>query len=782
MNGFRMIAAHYRLFRQRRWWWWIWGCVWFVQLLRALPYWFRSLDGPLVFLSTVAIFPALLMVFVAGNLYSGRNNPFLKTRPVPASTCFAVDCALPFALYMIIPLLREVPVVVIWNFGITDLFWAWLDTLVIHALAFVAAWLTGASLPRLDTHLRWAMLVLYTGATIVFFSALGVMAFGPVEHVFELAARNDSGSIAYFTTLLALLALALPPRVTLGLRLRPAAGAVALFLVAVPAAVFCVQSGGGVVERALEWCRRHRTPPKAEPASYDLQCPSYLDEFRDRGNRKGDDMEYLFNVFGITPSSGRAARTRILATRLRHEGKALDLRVTDKAWEDAWSTTMQDLLLDHYGTDRSPRFGSKSRPPLDTNHRIGFRGAPLQPFRGRLVRLEHDLSIQEYRLAPLLVGAAPGTDFRDDERRGKLLVTNPQRYHRVSKYTQYAKSNTVRIVANVFMRQPNLFWKRLFAEEEPERALAVVFRQPDTGVPEVVLHRVRPWRRGVGGAFPSSGGTGGTGHGFWGSFRFMHPDAPQANKAHSREDFGFRDPDKLVFDLFEMVPTRRLHGSVAEEARPSFTIGDQGDHQRQLHRLAETQPLTALEEVARGRSTPETFYDRLARTLARTLASVPAEDYRELLFRATRVRPGLAPLIIQNGWEEEAMDVWLDLARQRRALPPQAVLAFVRLGDERLKAALLDHQRYAPLPELAAIAPVCGEWGRTLTEVTEESVDQFYRQRLRRLARRSVYFARNTSIARWIACGHWVGHDKLRQFDVSFHLLPPPEEREEGTP
>jgi hypothetical protein len=82
------------------------------------------------------------------------------------------------------------------------------------------------------------------------------------------------------------------------------------------------------------------------------------------------------------------------------------------------------------------------------------------------------------------------------------------------------------------------------------------------------------------------------------------------------------------------------------------------------------------------------------------LSQLPPDSYKQALFQAARIHPRFAEVILQNGWEQEALDVWLDLARREIALPPAAVRAFLLSGDPRLRQALVHQQSFRPTQTL----------------------------------------------------------------------------------
>ena len=81
------------------------------------------------------------------------------------------------------------------------------------------------------------------------------------------------------------------------------------------------------------------------------------------------------------------------------------------------------------------------------------------------------------------------------------------------------------------------------------------------------------------------------------------------------------------------------------------------------------------------------------------LSLLPAESYREALFEAAKLHPHLTALIVANGWEEQAMEVWQDLARQQVPLPAAARKTFLRSGDPVLFEAWQAQERWAPIRE-----------------------------------------------------------------------------------
>lgn len=753
MKRLQLARRHFAYFRQHNWWIVLWLYVWIFQIVYALSYWggadvreVREVTD----LSRITSAIVLLTVFVSGNLYSVQNNTFLKTRPLPPSTCFLTDCLLPFCLYMIMPLLQEVPVVIWWNFEMTDLLWAWLDLLVIHGLAFSAVWLLGALIPRLSSPLKWAGMVI--GICVAFWLSSALMGevgetMGRLSDFSDLRFANTEW---YFTNAGILLLIGCLCLIALKYRFRARTRVAFLYFVVVPLSVFCFQRSEEIVPEMIAQADLHRPCANAREMGYGLKCLSYRQRRRSyrrsyRSNEIRRYIRYEFNIINHKEFDKRILTKQIMRSTVHAASETRELQTREcRQSGGGGKMAMYSLLFRYYGGDDllSEPPNQSNRTTVQNNQHLEFGAEKLDGLRDQLLKMEHDLRIWEYELVPLMSAVRPGKPYFS-QRAGALRVTRPRRdlqTHRSKGYNE----NDVDIKADVTLRQENLMWKRLIIGKPPARILAVVFRERNGSGIELACENVEAWTYRYGGAFPTKH------ENVYNSFSY---DVTASGESEEPDGDTGRRQD-LVVDMFEMRPVRKVRAKVADWVR--FGIG--GDvyppDRDDIMEFAWNNPLEVLRRIGKGH-VPDDMdrggWERLMEGLGR----YPPERYKKLLFDAARYRPVLASLIVANSWGKEAMDIWLELIRRRRKLPVAVLRTLFMVGDRCMKKALVKYQRYYPTPNILSASRLKEEWKEPVRRATEQGVDFWY-HRIAPYEERG-YFLRE--VCPMVALsGEWIDH------------------------
>lgn len=724
----RLAWVHFKLFHERKCsgtrWKVLWIAVWGLQSLRVVIYWGGT---GLHLLSGMALVFVLFAVFLFGNRYSPRNNAFLLTRPIPRRTCFLADCALPFGLYMAIPLLGEIPLVLVGGLGLGNLLWAWLDALTLIGIIFIGIWLAGVVLPPIRRPLEG-----FAAGTLVLFVPWCVEQIPLGNHATDLFGAwgwQTSGTEWYFTMLLGTgLSVAILGFV-LRFRLRRIASVAVVVLVVLPGIALSLRMGPHLVSRLVRFTDIHRAAPSAEDAGYELQCPSYQDRhYRNNPRNEPASWTYQFHIHGLNAPPGRVVVPRLLQSTAHWSSNLRDLHgewggrgLTSRVFLTGKNVVRQaekglvySLLEQHYGDSWQP----KKAPPIHSGFPVPMevRDEMFDGIRDQLVRVNHRFKLHECDLTPLATGVPLRKDIRAKSRWGVVRIRNSRRWetkpHRGETKQTSRKFN---IGATLRTRTINLFWKRLVRGGGEYRGIALVVRERNGDRAEVSLTGV-PYHLNLKSldAFPLYYGRYGQ---FSSRFRYPVEGDTKATNDEPIPDSGFRIQSNLAVDVFEFASVRQLQGTASEFLR--FEGGGTKRNSQWVH-LAKTDPLEVLRRLADGEG-EKGYNPGLPSTLGRELGRRRPEEYKALLFEAAKHRADLAALIVNNGWHEEAMETWLDLARQRRALPPAAVKAFAMLGDPRLIKALKDHQRYAPRSEIFSLSRLYPAWHDEMAAITRQA-------------------------------------------------------------
>lgn len=687
MNRFRFAALHFRLFRLRPLWWGLWIMAWLFQLFSTIGYW---VDQPLPAIDRVVLGIVLLGVFHAGNVYSPRNNTRLRILPLPRSTCFLVDAIFPLILFLILPLLREIPALILSGFPFSLLFWAWADILILHTVLFSAVWLLGCQLPPLNTPPLFAGMlagvIFWHGSLSRILERLTTVR--SVPELFERSIPNDQ---RYFTLLGAALLVcslagaALRVQKT-GLRIFWAQTAV------IPPTLMFLMCGPALVNRMLAWLDLQRPLPEASALGWEVhplpQLSRKQDTFR-QGPQVPSSLfqHYTFPFFAEhTQSQSETAffpeRSRIRASGTEtwhpltlnpsHPGSGVEGR-TLAAWLRATELPVPVRLF----WVNLPEFSFDFDP-----------ATTLPDFSGGAVEIELMMRVDPYAWQEISLAAPMDTPikFRDGIHAFTLRNTSMR---------WLFEREPIRLFfsAELRNRHLNLQWRRLFHGKKSPSFLASVFTHTGQEAPQTFVSM-----RSLGGnpppgvAFPASTER---------IHSTFHPDAEWIASYGPRSG---HPQDSMRMHLILIAPTGQSARVTVQDYQRFFALSPTGfDPVRTggqsvtslppgpwlvdlLHRLA-TESAGRLQEPF---MLPDFF---------QALSLLPAESYREALFEAAKLHPHLTALIVANGWEEQAMEVWQDLARQQVPLPAAARKTFLRSGDPVLFEAWQAQERWAPIRE-----------------------------------------------------------------------------------
>ncbi|MCC5849612.1 MAG: hypothetical protein JJU29_16135 [Verrucomicrobia bacterium] len=734
MKAIPTLWVHFRFFRNRspadlR----FWGPVWILQLLNTFQY---RLDRLLWGITLLTLIPVLGIVFWSGNRYSERNNPFLRTRPLPRGTCFWVDAGIPCVLYLLIPLCREIPMVVHNGFGFANLLWAWLDMLVLHGLFFSCVWMLGAFLPRIQNPARFGgglLAVLSIHFLIWNVSSMALSHLGEPDRYSTMFSINTHGYFTLFATSVSLLILCV---VGMALRLRGNGILWYVMLLMVPAFTLCLRWGPFATQQWVSAMDRNRNLSHAREGGYHLEATSYFDWFeKSIESNAGPVVRYHFNVHAEPKPTNKVLAMDLMQTRI--QGPASSKTLAQNFPTSFFGSNISSLLIRPYYQERG--WQNPIRPQmvhnLLWNQSVRFVGEETWEFHGQPVTLEHKIRLTEYKLHPLMENAGLDAEFKQRKGWRNLKIGGFSRERNLRGHNTEHPNYHVILTADLQIRQENLIWKRLLTGPPPMRNLALVFHDQGEGKPEGSVIHQSPWRYLKGGAFPSFVFSR---HRKW-SFTESYP----ANPTDVNADVGERSRSRLRVDLFEILPVGSYQGEVSAYMRFPQIREDLHTwaYREALGNLTRHNPLNALEKIRQGERLSD-WPSHSFNELVLQLGDYPGDAYRDLLFEAAKTEPRLAGLIIHNGWEEEAMDTWLDLAAQKRNLPDEVLKCFLRLNDPRLNEALLHRQRYAPHPLLLSATQLDPDRFRALKRETRIGMDLF-----------QEIFMRWRNSERWLSAG-----------------------------
>ncbi len=715
MKRLRIACLHFRLFRNQAAWWWGWSLIWVFQFLSALTY---SLHGdPFRVADRMMTGILLLAVFHMGNFYSERNNGYLRTLPLPRGTCFWVDAVFPLLLFIGIPLLREIPPVLQSGFSIADLAWAWLDLLLLYVPLVLGVWQLGALLspictpPRLAGHL-FGLFGLY------WFMKQILPAFTEVTSFVELFGQGISNDQRYFTVFLGawgggLLALA-------GVRMRLEARKAVIFTHSLlfPLLLFWLLTGPAWIQKGRGLLELHRPLPEITTSGWELFPVTALSEKSD--------------VWQGTFEQARWVQHYRLPLLARHENEEFEalmqlerarIRVEE---EETWFPLevsdsppvfgMHNRLLHHWAGDQIYLLNflrsTQRRPYEFQTLGIQFQEETLPDFQGQAVEMAYDLRVTPHQLEAFAVDQPLSRPHR--QRRGaENLHLHPTKIS--WSFPSGQEGPRFQFEAGASMRVESLHWKSLIFGERPGPVVLLILKntrsQPHAGLS---AHHYFREVRNSGAAFPRARARIGSmlnlemqgvvfDHELGGFIPQREDDPPpKPEAAFCRYFMPETSPGEYQVDWLVLRPRNRYRiqlrdyhrfshlperGRIEDLFNPrSSEHGPPGTWETDMLRRWSTEPLGGMIHDGSNRL----FYG---------LGLTPALEYREALFEAAKLHPRLSAIILGNGWEEEALEVWLDLARQGGPLPAAARLAFQRSGDQRLLEALEVQERWAPLEE-----------------------------------------------------------------------------------
>lgn len=678
-----MFWKHFRLFRSHSGQAAVavWVGVFLLQFLDIVAY-YENRSVPIM--QRLALYPVLLMVFRAGNRFSVRNQPFLRTRPLPASAPFATDALLPLGLYSLLPMLREIPLVMFYHFGFANLLWAWADFLILHTLFFAASWSLGALLPRLNSAGKAG---LAAGVAGMVFAVSTLLAQGVDLPVSGDHFWGERGTLASRYLALAacngLVLLGCGMAFCLRLRGRAALAFVyVLLLSAVSGLLWWIPT------QAPRWIARLdvlRPLPPATESGLSFSTPSYWDQ--NNTKRYENHIEHEFSVIPV--DHGRLTTDWAVAP----EG----------AFVSAGTRT-------RFHHDWAPRQHQPPTMPLGQRVLIRMRQKDYPEWTGGGVEIETRFRILHLENITLAAGKRLGEwDLRAPVPIGQLHVTDASTKWRADPDPDAIFPFRVERRVKFAFRVENLFWKRVLLGRPDSFRLLFTFRNQPAGLPPVSLQEtVRLKSRSGSGAFPKIA------HQVLDASQNFHQSAPAEQISAAA-----REVEAERVDVVLAQPARTLRGRTTQYARlPAF---QPDDSRVPPFRLAELPMGTWETEMLRLHANRRYPSVMEADALFQNLAQLPPETYREVLFTAAMREPRLSELILQNGWEQEALPVWLDLARQEIELPPAAIRGFLLADDPRLRESLVRNQSWRPNPVLLSAAQGDPEFLERLLAATRES-------------------------------------------------------------
>ncbi|GEM_PF-4211623 len=685
MNRLHLVWTHFRLFHNLQVRITIWPIIWLCQFLEAGIY-YTGGDG--LALQRLTLYPILIWVFCNGNGDSTRNRPFLRTRPLPAGTPFLSDAMLPFALFSLIPLLREIPLVIEYRLGFGNLMWAWFDFLALHGVFFTCAWSLGALLPSLNSPLKVFMTLFITG--LIFISlTLFLQHTGTPVSTSRFWGNRHYQEVRYPVLWLCNAVVILITCCACRFHLRGRAAVGIFFLLQLPIATIMLWRLPEAIRHNLP-SLDHALATTTQPEDQvHIATPSY--QKLERDYTRIDRIHHSFPL--IVESEHLPVEEMIL----RLEGYRI---ITENLtrWEAARSPdpflreAIQAVLQKKYGPSAAEN-DAVFRPFPNTRRgaSITFLRERFPQWEGGPVEIEAFCSL--HRLTSVFVAEdQPLGSFTTHAHgpTGRVYATGAWESHRVIQDRDRGPANVIHRRVDLAFRQQNLFWKRLIhGRQEPFQIMAV-FRDADTMENRVYLQtRVSPFQR-------------------LGDGPFSHPGINKLVERTSRyhqqhpegERAGIRAAESVHLDLFVLTTAEAMRVKAVQYARlPPFSSPY---HEADDPRL-EDQPMGTWEvDLLQNRFHTRSLEIRTETKLFRHLANLPPHEYRSVLFEATKRNPKYAKFIEQNGWEEEAAAVWQDLARQEIRLPVSVLQIMLRSENPEIREALLHYQSWNPTPVLLA--------------------------------------------------------------------------------
>lgn len=696
MNRLQIAKLHFQLFRKRTWWWWFWSLTWLFQSLSAAAYVLHGMPFRVADRGIAAIL--LLLVFHGGNFYSERNNSCLRTRPLPRGTCFLVDALFPALLFLMIPLLREIPPVIQSGYSLADLAWAWLDLLLLYLPLFSCAWLLGAFLPAIRTPPRLAghLFGVFAGYWLLK-QVLPVL--GEITPWMGLYGSRIMNEQRYFTFFLATVGTGLLTWAAVRMRIENQRAVLCAHALLVPVFTVTLLMGPGWVESAFARLELRRSHPDATDARWEVLPVPQLGErtfFQNQNTPPGSfSQRFTLPVHAQHETGAKEAAFQLLRLRARVADTGPWLPM-ESAQSDLLPRGMESRALRRWydgGILLLNSFPLSQISPWDfTRLQFNLTGDTLPNFQGGAVELSYDLHLVPYQMEELA---------RDIPLDQSLAFRNGPENLRISRATldwqgpRFRPPEVFQFSAWVSTRTQNLMWRNLLHGRPSPQVLFGVLKNKNTDKPVGVstIQILHP-RRNATTAFPlAEFRTSGRlqlshtdTHPHEPHLHYFAPGTPPENFQIDWLVLRPQPPVRVQLQAYQRfyrpasLTSQSLFGDLNSTDRPPGTW-----EVERLHRLS-VEPLAELDRDWRNR-------------FVYGLGLRHGSEYRDALFEATKMHPRFSAIIVGNGWEEEAMDVWLDLARQGTRVPSAARLAFHRSGDPRLLEALEAQNRWAPLGE-----------------------------------------------------------------------------------
>jgi hypothetical protein len=686
MNRFQIARLHFQRFRTGPLWWIFWSLVWVLQLINGHLY---RVQTPKVSLDMWTAVLVMLHVFYGGNFFSARNNPCLRTLPLPRGTCFCVDVILPLLCFLPILLFREIPPWIQSGFPMTSLLWAWTDILLMYVPLLSSVWLLGCLLPPLRTPLLFGANLVGMLLSVWILSTV-LPRFAPVVSLDSFFDYDISNVQRYFTVVGTSTVACVLIGFAVWLRLEGSRALCYVHGVGIPLLVLCLKFGPGAVDRFLFALDQRRDTPVAAAEGWSVfAIPQQCEKsrwFRSTPDKKNQLVQrYTLPLVAEHSSDTSDIHFRLKRASIRKDGSETWRTFPGKnLWE--YDTLAAQMVKRWTGELKSQRQNLPRKTAAKKRTWFDFEFTPdlLEGFQGEPVEISYDVHLVPYDLTE--VALYQNLESTHTHRDGKVhFSTSATRIE----WEKINGNAFFRSRTKLFSRVENLLWKRLFfGEPEPSVAVCIVepkgSEHPGSLMDFILLH----FRGPAVSAFPAISSEFQTSlslseksadvseiqravsddsfHVHW---LLLQPKAPLRATAEDYQRFFWVQPGKSMDSVYE----------------------DYADHPTGTWEM-EQLGLLAKQPMSRA------FNHQWSR-IEYGLGLSPAESYKAELFQAAKLHPRLATLILANGWEKEAMDVWLDLARQQVALPAYVRRVFLRSGDSRLLHALEAMERWAPLAE-----------------------------------------------------------------------------------
>lgn len=709
MKTLQLAKHHFRHFRIQEWYWIFWGVVWAYQALEALIYWEGSTK---TFMKghPLALFAVLVLVLISANRNSVTNNAFLKTRPFPQLIGFLVYCALPFCLYMPIPLLREIPLAIYCGFGVSNILWAWADHLLICLFLFLVAWQIGALMPAGSSPTRWGLGATAGLTSFAFFKFL-VGHMTEATQIGDLFGKYSLSETYYFTMLTSAAMMSFLCLIPAAFRFKKITRAAYLILVILPMLAVSLSCAPAYIVRGLTTLDL-KMGGKGDFSTGRIEADNTMLKFGWRKKKVGGEPQVScqFGFRTWETSAGEIVLPRLTSLVLpdgqqfaveksyaRKTFKATRNHMIRQCYDNGFiletKTSSDSDFVGHVSPDYS------AIKPLKTQLSRVKLIVDATAEKGHLVRSGLELS-GSHKMSNGQVMLKLGSVFRD---------WKPGLYHK--RYWQSARSE---IKARAEWRWQNLHLKRVFSGPPLARqgGYAFVVRDKKNERGEVMVwgSLMRSYRGA--GAFPA-------GHGLiQASFRYPKRDKNRFPPPDPAE--GKRDRNDLVLDIVEIMPSHRWTQAVPTDIRFGQIGSPKGDW-RTFRDWIQKDPLEALRLMAAGEFSSGISHSQ-RENLGKYLPGYNVEEYKDLLFKATMNYPELSAIIVTSGLNKDASHVWLDLAIQGVELPPSVIQAFLLSADDRLLNALLDQQRCRPSPLILCGFQLYPDWMAEAFTATREGL------------------------------------------------------------